>query len=87
MYTLELDKVLTKIKENNYKRVLLQFPDGLKPKAKDVVDTIRKETGAEAFIWFGSCYGACDVPKGLQPLKIDLVVQWGHNFFNKEEGW
>ena len=35
----------------------------------------------EFLIWFGSCYGACDIPVGLDKIrpKIDLIIQFGHN--------
>lgn len=85
MYNLELEKIIQEIKKRNSKQVLIQLPDGLKNKSDKVVDFIEKNTDTKAFIWFGSCFGACDLPLGLDILKIDLIVQWGHNRFNKEE--
>jgi len=80
-YDLELAVVIDKIKKNKAKLVLLQFPDGLKPYATAVVDYLQEKTNAEFLIWFGSCFGACDTPVGLEKLKpkIDLVIQFGHN--------
>jgi 2-(3-amino-3-carboxypropyl)histidine synthase len=80
-YDLELDLVVSKIKKEKAKLILLQFPDGLKPYATSVVDYLREKTNAEFLIWFGSCYGACDTPVGIDNLKpkIDLVIQFGHN--------
>lgn len=80
-YNLQLNKVITEIKKNNAKFILLQFPDGLKPYATSVVDYLRQKTEAEFIIWLGSCYGACDTPVGLERLKpkIDLTIQFGHN--------
>ena len=80
-YDLELDKVISQIKKEKAKLVLLQFPDGLKQYATSVVDYLREKTSAEFLIWIGSCYGACDTPTDLDKLKpkIDLVVQFGHN--------
>lgn len=80
-YDLELDKVVSQIKKEKSKLVLLQFPDGLKPYATCVVDYLREKTKAEFLIWFGTCFGACDTPilgKTLEK-KIDLVIQFGHN--------
>ena len=85
MYKLELEKVIEKIKEQDAKQVLVQLPDGMKQKAGQVVDSLEKETNAEVSILFGSCFGACDLPLGLDVLDIDLIVQWGHNKFNKEK--
>lgn len=78
-YDLELDNVISNIKNSNAKLVLLQFPDGLKPYATAVVDYLEEHTNAEFIIWMGSCYGACDTPVGLENLGIDLVVQFGHS--------
>lgn len=80
-YDLELDRIIKEIKKTKAKLVLLQFPDGLKPWATSVVDYLKNKTRAEFLIWFGSCYGACDTPVGLEKLKpkIDLVIQFGHN--------
>jgi len=84
MYNLEIEKVIKEIKERKAKQVLLQFPDGLKNKSNEAVDIIERKTDAKVIIWFGSCFGACDLPLGLDVMGIDLVIQWGHNRFNKE---
>ena len=84
MYKLELNKLIQTINQQEAKQVLIQLPDGMKHKADQVADAIEEETSAMAFIWLGSCYGACDLPLGMDILNIDLVVQWGHNKFNKE---
>ena len=84
MYKLELDKAINEIIKRNAKQVLIQLPDGLKNKANKVVDFIEENTDAKVFIWFGSCFGACDLPLNTNLLNIDLIIQWGHNRFNKE---
>ena len=73
MFKLELERVIEEVKANDAKRVLVQLPDGLKPRANEVVDAI-EELGVEVVILFGGCYGACDLPLGMESLKIDLVV-------------
>jgi len=80
-YNLELDKAVKEIKTSKAKLVLLQFPDGLKSYATTIVDYLEKNTKAEFLIWMDSCFGACDLPTGLDKLKpkIDLVIQFGHN--------
>ena len=88
MFDLELDRVVEEINQRKPKHVLIQLPDGLKPRAKEVVERIEQETDANAFIWFSSCFGHCDVPLGMDALKIDLIVQFGHNRYHKTaEGW
>ena len=86
-YDLELSKVVDKISSGNSKLVCIQLPDGLKPKAEDIVSEINYKTGARVLIWLGSNFGACDMPLGLEKLGVDLLVSWGHNVFHKEEGW
>jgi len=75
-YNLELNKAIQKIKQNKAKSVLIQLPDGLKPKAKEIADKIEAETNILPLIWAGSCFGACDIPNVED---IDLLIQWGHS--------
>lgn len=84
MYKIELEKLVSEINNQNAKQVLIQLPDGMKHKADKIVDAIEEKTKAKAFIWLGSCYGACDIPLGMDIINIDLIIQWGHNKFNKE---
>ncbi len=77
-YELELDRVVKEITQQKAKRVLVQLPDGLKPRSKDIVEVLRKKTKAEVIIWLESCYGACDIPK-VDKAKVDLMIQWGHS--------
>ena len=78
-YNLELDKAVIKIKQEQAKTVCIQLPDGLKPKAGEIADYLREQTGATIITWLGSCYGACDVPTQVQNLGVDLLIQWGHS--------
>ena len=88
MFDLELHKVIKTIQEKNSKQVLIQLPEGLKPKAEEVVEAIESQTEAQVTIWLGSCFGACDIPLGINQLNMDLFVQWGHNLYHKtREEW
>ena len=80
-YDLELKRIVSQINKQKAKLVLLQFPDGLKPYATAVVDYLSEKTKAEFLIWFGTCFGACDTPVGLEKIspKIDLMIQFGHS--------
>ena len=84
MYNLELEKLIKEIEKTKAKQVLIQLPEGLKKNSNEIVELIETKTNAKAFIWFGDCYGACDLPLGMSILGIDLIVQFGHNKFNKE---
>ena len=78
-YDLELNRVIEKINSDNAKTVCIQLPDGLKPRAKEIQQAIEKNTEANAIIWMGSCFGACDVPLQVERFGVDLLVQWGHS--------
>ena len=78
-YDLEIEKAIAKIKEENAKLVCIQLPEGLKPDAEKIVDTLQQKTDARVIVWMGSCYGACDVPLEVERLGVDLLIQWGHS--------
>jgi 2-(3-amino-3-carboxypropyl)histidine synthase len=82
-YDLELKRVIDEIKKTKAKIVLLQFADGLKSYAVPVVDYLKGifKDRVEFLIWLETCYGACDMPVGIDKTKpqVDLVVQFGHN--------
>ena len=74
-YNLELDRAVKAIKDNNAKNVLVQLPDGLKPKATEIVSYLKEKTNSNIFIWMQSCWGSCDYP---EIRNIDLLIQFGH---------
>ncbi|MBU0957836.1 MAG: diphthamide synthesis protein [Nanoarchaeota archaeon] len=77
-YDFKIDKLVGEIKKKNAKRVVLQFPDGLKPYAIVISEEIEKKVkNVELFIWMDSCFGGCDVPSEIDD--VDLVVQFGHS--------
>ena len=78
-YDLELIKVIERVNKDGAKLVCIQLPDGLKPRAKEIQQAIEKNTQANAIIWMGSCFGACDVPLQVERLGVDLLIQWGHS--------
>ena len=79
-YDLELGKAITTIKKQKAKSVLLQLPDGLKPKATKIAKHLEEKTKANIMIWFGSCFGACDLTQDkLIEKEIDLIIQFGHS--------
>lgn len=90
-YDLELPKVIEEIKIlQNIKvngkpvKVCLQFPDGLKAKATEIVSILERELPAAEFvIWAGTNFGGCDYPWYLKDLNFDLLVNFGHSVFRK----
>ena len=78
-YNLELNKAIQEINKNKAKLVCIQLPDGLKPQAAKIYSALKEKTNAEIIIWLGSCFGACDIPKQVEDLGVDLLIQWGHS--------
>ncbi|ADP77808.1 diphthamide biosynthesis protein [Methanothermus fervidus DSM 2088] len=77
-YDFKLNKVIKKIKEKNAKNVVLQFPEGLRPKAIDIAKKIESKTNVNVIISADSCYGACDVADKKYYGIVDLIVHYGH---------
>ena len=80
-YDLELEKVAEKIKKEKAKTVLIQLPDGLKPKAKEIREFLAKkfDKNIKLLFWAGSCFGACDIPTSAKNANVDLIIQFGHS--------
>ncbi len=76
-YRLELENVVAEIKRVQAKNVLIQVPDGLKPQATAITKVLEDKTGANVLIWFGACWGSCDLPPDIKD--VDLLVQFGHS--------
>ncbi len=81
-YDLQFNEIEKQIKSSKAKRILLQFPDGLKSYSLAIENYLKtKFPNVDFLIWFGTCYGACDtpiLPKDLEK-KIDLTIQFGHS--------
>jgi diphthamide biosynthesis enzyme Dph1/Dph2-like protein len=86
MYNLELKKVVESIKKEKAKLVCIQLPDGLKPKAEEIVKELEKNTDAKIVIWMSSCFGACDTPNHIDKLGFDLLIQFGHSEWRDSDG-
>ncbi len=79
MYDLEEGRLTEEIRKRSPKRVLLQFPEGLKPLASKLAETLGQKTGVEVFVSGDSCYGACDLALiQMQQLQADLLIHVGH---------
>ena len=82
IYDLEIERIVKTILKQRAKRVLLQFPEGMKPYSTVITDEISSKSKADIFIWMGTCFGACDVPLEVERLGVDLIVQFGHSSWN-----
>ena len=79
IYELEIERIVKTIKKDTAKKVLLQFPEGLKPYATVIAKEIEEKSGCLCMIWLDSCFGACDVPLEVERLGVDLIIQFGHS--------
>jgi len=78
-YEIDLEKVVKTIKDNDYKRVLLQVPEGLKTHILKFIEFLESKTDASVIIFADPCFGACDVLNyDLKNIDVDLIVQIGH---------
>jgi len=82
IYELEIVKIVKNIQKEKAGKVLLQFPEGMKPYSQQISFHIEDRANCQCFIWLDSCFGGCDVPLEVEKLGIDLVVQFGHSSWN-----
>jgi len=88
-YDLELPKIIEEarliaIGKVKPLKVCLQFPDGLKANATEIVSELEKELpNAEFMVWAGTNFGGCDYPWYLKDHDFDLLVNFGHALFQK----
>jgi len=78
-YEIDLEEAVKTINKKNFKRVLLQIPEGLKVHVSSFVDYIEKNTKAEVIISANPCFGACDIAYyELNELDVDFLIHIGH---------
>jgi len=78
-YNIALEKVVKEIKEKNYKKILLQMPEGLKVYALDFLSFLEQETDAQFIVYSDPCFGACDIIcSDVKEMDVDFIVQIGH---------
>ena len=77
-FDFEEERVKQEITKLGAKRVLLQFPEGLKPESPRLAKIV-EANGALPIISADPCYGACDVAANeAESLGVDLIVHFGH---------
>lgn len=78
-FDFELDRVVDAIEDEGLEEVALQFPQGLKRRATEVVGELRDRTDGVRFYVSGEpCYGACDLDEFLLK-RTDKLVHFGHS--------
>lgn len=82
----EFDEVLEELKEQEYEKVALQGPDGIKPQIIDFADELR-ENGIEPVIIGASTFGACGIADDkAETMGAEALVHVGHTRFLHPEG-
>jgi 2-(3-amino-3-carboxypropyl)histidine synthase len=85
LFDFEEERIKQEILRLGAKRVLVQLPEGLKPEAQHLANTIEK-TGALPMFSADPCYGACDlVTSEAESLNADLIIHYGHSKLSKHE--
>jgi len=83
-FNLEEERLREEIIRRGAKRVLLQFPEGLKAEGPRLAAMV-KGTGALAIVSADPCYGACDLASlDAETLSADLLVHYGHSRIMEE---
>lgn len=84
-FDFEEERIKREITKLGAKRVLLQMPEGLKPRAPKLAKIVEK-SGALAIISADPCYGACDIAVNeAKGLGVDLILHFGHAKMVKHE--
>lgn len=77
------EQVHQAVQKHQAKKVLLQFPDGIKMHANKIrKNLLAKAEVDEVLIWAGSNFGACDLPLEARSVGVDLVIHFGHAPWN-----
>jgi len=72
-----IEEVCQKLKGK--KRIGIQVPEGLKPKAHQIVSEVEKITRANVILWGEPTYGACDLAdRPLEEIGADALIHMGH---------
>jgi 2-(3-amino-3-carboxypropyl)histidine synthase len=78
-YDFEINKIKNKIMELDAHNIILQFPEGLKKDALNIVDSLDHEiSGINIVIDADPCFGACDLADNKVNGHMDLVIHFAH---------
>ncbi len=77
-YELNIDKVKEEIKKKKPKKILIQLPEGLKPRSREIMKKLKNNKDLEILLDGEAVYGACCIPPEKEREKYDLIVHFGH---------
>lgn len=81
MFDFDIERVVSEILNRGSRKVLLQFPDGLKPFSKEVIDQLSSRLPDREFVISAEpSFGACDISEDeVTQTGVDLIVHFGHS--------
>ncbi|MBN1280752.1 MAG: diphthamide biosynthesis enzyme Dph2 [Candidatus Thermoplasmatota archaeon] len=78
-YRLDIEAAVATVKQQGYKTVAVQVPEGLKHSIVPLVEYLEKQTGARILLSADPCFGACDVVNyELRNMDVECVIHLGH---------
>lgn len=79
LYDLEEERIIEWAKASGYRRLLLQAPDGIKARARELAGVLEVK-GLEVVLSASHAWGGCDVAlHEMQHLGCDALVHLGHH--------
>lgn len=82
---INLEEAKKFLKEKKARTTIVQIPEGLKHKTKEILEELSKEC-ENVFMKMDPCYGACDLPLyDMQALNADCIIHIGHSPIHKSE--
>lgn len=78
LYHFDTEGVIRWIRARSLRRVAVQFPEGLKRYAIELVRDLGEAVDCDFFLIGDPCYGACDFPTGFRDY-ADALIQFGHS--------
>ena len=81
-YDLELEKIQDLVAKRNYKKILLQMPEGMLDSALQEVIEVLTPLDTQIIVEGDPSYGVCDLAiNKAKMLGCDLLIHFGHNKF------
>ncbi len=83
MIKIPINRITREIKKRRAKKVLIQAPEGIKPRLSKILPLIEAKTGTELILHAESCFGACDLASiDAKRLGATPIIHVGHTSFD-----
>jgi 2-(3-amino-3-carboxypropyl)histidine synthase len=78
MFDLQIERIAAWVNDRGYASVAIQLPEGLRPQATGIIDSLSGKTRANFIIIGDPCYGACDTFVRFKDV-AEALVHFGHS--------